>query len=75
MDYTVLTNLKVTGKLEAENIEFGLTESDYKVTSDDAPTMGESYSQADVQKLATLANEIKADLNRLVKMLATGSNT
>ncbi|HOX23034.1 MAG TPA: hypothetical protein PLL10_06175 [Elusimicrobiales bacterium] len=43
------------------------------VASADAPTQGETYAQADVQAIATLANELKTKLNAaLAALKATG---
>lgn len=39
--------------------------SQVAVTSPDAATQGGSYAQADVQSIATLANELKGDVNAL----------
>lgn len=43
------------------------------VASADAATQGVTYSQADVQSIATLANETKAQLNALLASLRAGA--
>lgn len=71
-DYTRLTNLEVTGTLKNS----GLTENTYKVTADDAEAAaGAAPTKAEFDAVVTLANELKADYNKLVRKLCTGSTT
>jgi len=75
---TRLTNLEVTGDLEVKgkNILSGLTENTYKVTSTDATAAASTApTKAEFDAVVTLANEIKADYNKLLKQLCTGSDT
>lgn len=73
--YTKLTNLEVTGTLLADG-GLGLTENSYKVTSTDATAAADTApTKAEFDAVVTLVNEIKADHNKLLKQLATGSDT
>lgn len=75
MEYTKLTNLEVTGKLKADG-GLGITEASYKVTAADATAAASTApTKAEFDAVVTLANEIKADHNKLLKQLATGSDT
>lgn len=75
MDYTRLTNLEVTGKLKADG-GLGITESSYKVTAADATAAASTApTKAEFDAVVTLVNELKADHNKLLKQLATGSDT
>lgn len=73
--YTHFTKLSADTELKTPKIKVGLTEADYKVTSDDAPAAGDSYTKADYAKTVALVNELKADYNKLLKQLITGSDT
>ena len=74
-DYTRLTNLEVTGNMKAKG-GMGLTENTYKVTSADATAAaGSTPTAAEFKKTVDLCNELKTNLNKLVKQLATGSDT
>ena len=72
MDFTRFTNLEVTGVLKNSGIE----EADFKITSEDAAAAaGETPTKAEFDAVVALANELKADLNKLVKQLTSGSAT
>ena len=74
-DYTRLTNLEVTGTMKSKG-GIGLTENTYKITSADATAAASTApTKTEFDKVVTLVNEIKADLNKLVKQLATGKDT
>lgn len=75
---TRLTNLEVTGKLEVKgkSVHSGLTESTYKVTSANAAAAASTApTKAEFDAVVTLVNEIKADYNKLLHQLCTGSDT
>lgn len=73
-DYTVLTNLEVTGDLKASG-GMGLTKATYTVTSDNATAAASTApTKTEFDKVVTLVNEIKADLNKLVEKLADGTD-
>ena len=75
-EYTRLTNLEVTGTLKADKVNLDLTENTYKVTSTDATAAaGDNPTAAEFAKVVTLVNEIKADYNKLLKQIITGSDT
>ena len=75
-DFTRLTNLEVTGTLKADKVNLDLTENTYKVTSADAEAAaGDNPTAAEFAKVVTLVNEIKADYNKLLKQIITGSDT
>ena len=75
-EYTRLTNLDVTGELKTKKVKLGLTESNYQVTSTDATAAaGDNPTAAEFAKVVTLVNEIKADYNKLLKQIITGSDT
>lgn len=75
-EFTRLTNLEVTGDLKTKKVQVGLTESNYQVTSADATTAaGDNPTAAEFAKVVTLVNELKADHNKFVKQLITGSDT
>ena len=75
MDYTRLTNLEVTGKLKADG-GLSITENSYKVTAADATAAASTApTKAEFDAVVTLVNELKADHNKLLKQLATGSDT
>lgn len=75
-NYTRLTNLDVTGELKTKKVKLGLTENTYKVTSADATAAaGDNPTAAEFAKVVTLVNEIKADYNKLLKQIITGSDT
>ena len=78
MAKTRLTSLEVTGVLDAKGgvTLSNLTESTYKVTSTD-PTAAASTAptKAEFDAVVTLVKEIKADYNKLLKRLITGSDT
>ena len=74
-DYTRLTNLEVTGNIKSKG-GFGLTENTYKVTSSDATAAaGSAPTAAEFKKTVDLCNELKTNMNKLAKQLATGSDT
>ncbi len=74
-EFTRLTNLEVTGKLKAGG-GIGLTESSYAVTASDGTAAASTApTKAEFDAVVTLANALKASLNKLVKQLATGSDT
>lgn len=69
MDFTRFTNLEVTGVLKNS----GIKESDFKITSADAAAAaGAAPTKAEFDAVVTLANELKADLNKFVKQLTSG---
>lgn len=69
MDFTRFTNLEVTGVLKNSGIE----EADFKITSADAAAAaGAAPTKAEFDAVVTLANELKADLNKFVKQLTSG---
>ena len=75
-DYTRLTNLEVTGEVKAKKTKLGLTQATYTVTSTDAEEAASTApTKAEFDAVAALANELKSKLNKLVKQLATGSDT
>ena len=75
-EYTRFTNLEVTGTLKADKVNLDLTENTYKVTSTDATAAaGDNPTAAEFAKVVTLVNEIKADYNKLLKQIITGSDT
>ena len=78
MAKTRLTSLEVTGVLDAKGgvTLSNLTENTYKVTSTD-PTAAASTAptKAEFDAVVTLIKEIKADYNKLLKRLITGSDT
>jgi len=86
-DYTRLTNLEVTGSLKTDGglevadklkAKSGLdiTESNYAVTaSDGGAAASTAPTKAEFDAVVTLANALKASFNKLVKQLATGSDT
>ena len=66
MDFTRFTNLEVTGTFK----QSGLKEADFKVTAADAAAAaGSAPTKAEFDAVVTLANELKADLNKLVKQM------
>ena len=66
MDFTRFTNLEVTGTFK----QSGLQEADFKVTAADAAAAaGSAPTKAEFDAVVTLANELKADLNKLVKQM------
>lgn len=72
MDFTRFTNLEVTGVLKNS----GIKEADFKITSADAAAAaGATPTKAEFDAVVALANELKADLNKLVKQLTSGSAT
>lgn len=69
MDFTRFTNLEVTGVFKNS----GIKEADFKITSADAATAaGTAPTKAEFDAVVTLANELKADLNKFVKQLTSG---
>ncbi len=69
MDFTRFTNLEVTGVLKNS----GIKETDFKITSADAAAAaGTTPTKAEFDAVVTLANELKADLNKFVKQLTSG---
>lgn len=69
MDFTRFTNLEVTGVLKNS----GIKETDFKITSADAAAAaGTAPTKAEFDAVVTLANELKADLNKFVKQLTSG---
>ena len=69
MDYTRVTNLEVTGVFK----NAGIKEADFKITSADAAAAaGAAPTKAEFDAVVALANELKADLNKLVKQLTSG---
>lgn len=69
MDFTRFTDLEVTGVLKNS----GIKEADFKITSADATAAaGEAPTKAEFDAVVTLANELKADLNKFVKQLTSG---
>lgn len=71
-EFTRLTNLEVTGTLK----QSGLTKATYAITSDDATAAaGTAPTKAEFDKVVTLINEIKADYNKFVNQIATGSDS
>lgn len=69
MDFTRFTNLEVTGVFKNS----GIKEADFKITSADAAAAaGAAPTKAEFDAVVTLANELKADLNKLVKQLTSG---
>ena len=78
MEYTRLTNLEVTGDLvvDGKTVNGGMTEADYKTTATDAAAAASTApTKAEFDAVVTLLNELKADHNKLVKRLCTGSDT
>lgn len=74
-EYTRFTNLEVTGKFKAGG-GMGLTEASYSVsTADAAAAAGSTPTAAEFKKVVDLANDLKTNFNKLVKQLATGSDT
>ena len=66
-NYTRFTNLEVTGKFKNS----GMTAATYKATSADAAeAAGAAPTKAEYDAAVTLLNELKADYNKLVDMLA-----
>lgn len=71
-EFTRLTNLEVTGTLK----QSGLTKATYAITSDDATAAASTApTKAEFDKVVTLINEIKADYNKFVNQIATGSDS
>lgn len=69
MDFTRFTDLEVTGVLKNS----GIKEADFKITSADATAAaGAAPTKAEFDAVVTLANELKADLNKFVKQLTSG---
>ena len=68
MDFTRFTNLEVTGVLKNS----GIKEADFKITSADAAAAAGTTPKAEFDAVVTLANELKADLNKFVKQLTSG---
>ena len=65
--FTRLTNLEVTGVFKNS----GMTASTYKATSADAAAAaGTAPTKAEFDAVVTLLNELKADYNKLVDMIA-----
>lgn len=72
---TGLTNLKLTGDLEADGKidgKLAITKATYTATKDDPSAAGDSYSETNEQKIIDLVKELKTKLNALVAALADG---
>ena len=73
-DYTVLTNLKVTGDMKAEG-GVGITKSTYKTDSTKTlPTPGASYAKTDIEAICAAITDLRTKYDNLVTKLAEGTD-
>lgn len=70
MDYTVLTNLEVTGDLKAGTMHLDIDADDYEIASADATAAASSApTKAEFDKTVALCNELKENFNALLEKL------
>lgn len=73
-DYTVLTNLEVTGDLKASG-GMGLTKASYKTDSTKTlPTAGSTYKQSDIEAIVAALTDLRTKYDTLVTKLADGTD-